>query len=180
MVRYLRGRLTDGGEDVASQVWLDVARNIGRYTGDDEGFTRWLFTIAHRRYVDHVRTTVRRPEHTVDAVEHAERGALQSLPPAPDAATEFDRMGAVDRALALVRLLPDSMAEVVLLRVVADLSVAEVAEITGKQEGHVRVLAHRGLERLRNLAEPSSDGDRPENPARSVTNPDDGTIETVT
>ncbi len=177
MVRYLRGRLRDGGEDVASHVWIDVARNIGQYDGDDEGFTRWLFTIAHRRYVDHVRTDVRRSEHAVDAIEH---GTPPSLPPAPAAEAEYDRIEAVDRALALVRLLPDPMAEVVLLRVVADLSVAEVAEITGKREGHVRVLAHRGLERLRALAETQVDGTDAEKSARSVTNPEDGTINTVT
>ena len=40
------------------------------------------------------------------------------------------------------------MAEAVLLRVVADLAVDEVAEVIGRHEGHVRVLVHRGLRRL--------------------------------
>ena len=50
--------------------------------------------------------------------------------------------------IALVRRLPPDMAEAVLLRVVADLAVDEVAQVMGRREGHVRVLVHRGLRKL--------------------------------
>ena len=55
-----------------------------------------------------------------------------------------------DAALALIATLPPDQAEVVLLRVVAGLDVATVAGIVDKQPGNVRVLAHRGLQRLMN------------------------------
>ena len=55
---------------------------------------------------------------------------------------------ATRRAVALVRTLPPDQAEVVLLRVVAGLEVAEVAELLGRSTGSVRVLSHRGLRRL--------------------------------
>ena len=45
-------------------------------------------------------------------------------------------------------VLPPDQAEAVLLRVVADLSVTEVAAILGRREGTIRVLVHRGLRRL--------------------------------
>jgi RNA polymerase sigma-70 factor (ECF subfamily) len=48
----------------------------------------------------------------------------------------------------LVAELPPDQAEVVALRVVGGLEVAEVAKIVGKRPGTVRVLAHRGLRRL--------------------------------
>jgi RNA polymerase sigma-70 factor (ECF subfamily) len=64
------------------------------------------------------------------------------------AADESEQAEALDRALALVRTLPPDQAEAVLLRVVGDLSVAEVAAILGRREGTVRVLVHRGLKRL--------------------------------
>jgi RNA polymerase sigma-70 factor (ECF subfamily) len=51
-------------------------------------------------------------------------------------------------ALALVAELPADQAEVVALRVLGGLEVAEVARIVGKRPGTVRVLAHRGLRRL--------------------------------
>jgi RNA polymerase sigma-70 factor (ECF subfamily) len=51
-------------------------------------------------------------------------------------------------AVALIATLPPGQAEVVLLRVVAGLDVAQVAAITGKRPGNVRVLTHRALRRL--------------------------------
>jgi DNA-directed RNA polymerase specialized sigma24 family protein len=51
-------------------------------------------------------------------------------------------------ALAMVAELPADQAEVVALRVLGGLEVAEVARIVGKRPGTVRVLAHRGLRQL--------------------------------
>jgi RNA polymerase sigma-70 factor (ECF subfamily) len=141
LLRYFRGR---GGsshaEDLASQVWLDVATSLHRFDGDGDAFRRWLFTIARRRQIDAVRRHGRRPEE-FDGEPGRER-------PDPSSLEAFDSVGALDRALALVQRLPPDMAEAVLLRVVADLSVDEVAQVMGRREGHVRVLVHRGLRKL--------------------------------
>ena len=61
--------------------------------------------------------------------------------------------GDLGAALALVRQLPPEQADAVLLRVVVDLDVSQVAEVMGRSEGSVRVLTHRGLRRLQNLLE---------------------------
>lgn len=53
-----------------------------------------------------------------------------------------------EAARRIVALLPPDQAEVILLRVVADLSVEQVAAIIGKRPGTVRVLQSRGLKRL--------------------------------
>lgn len=140
LLRYFRGRGAAAPEDLASQVWLDVARSLHRFDGDDVDFRRWLFTIARRRHIDDLRRTTRRPESAdtdagTDLEDHS-------------AAAAFELGDDIDRALALVRELPADMAEAVLLRVVADLDVARVAEIMGRREGHVRVLVHRGLTKL--------------------------------
>lgn len=63
----------------------------------------------------------------------------------------FEANESLERALSIVRQLSPSTAEAVMLRVVYDLSVGEVSEITGRSEGAVRVLVHRGLGRLREL-----------------------------
>ena len=57
-------------------------------------------------------------------------------------------------ALARISALPPDQADVVLLRVIGDLSVAAVAEIIHKRPGAVRALQHRAL---RNLAKDLSD-----------------------
>ncbi len=142
LLRYFRGRRAASPEDLASQVWIDVASGLHRFEGDLDDFRRWLFTIAHRRAVDAVRRSARRGETSLDTTrlrETADPRAIEAL----------DAGDALDRALARIATLPPDQADAVLLRVVADLDVAEVATILGKREGNVRVLTHRGLERLR-------------------------------
>jgi RNA polymerase sigma-70 factor, ECF subfamily len=143
LLRYLRGRVGEGADDVASASWLDAARNLATFDGDDNDFRRWLFTIARRRLVDELRRRARhRSEQLVaepaDAARHA----------AGDPADRADDLGA---ALALVRLLPADQADAVLLRVVVDLDVSAVAAVMARSEGSVRVLTHRGLRRLQEL-----------------------------
>ena len=140
LLRYFRGRGSTQPEDLASQVWIDVANSLHRFEGDGDAFRRWLFTIARRRHIDATRRQARRPED-VDA-DAVSASADES------SARAFDAIGALDRAIALVRRLPPDMAEAVLLRVVADLAVDEIARVMGRREGHVRVLVHRGLRKL--------------------------------
>ena len=142
LLRYFRGRLGDGAEDLAQQTWLDAARNLGRFEGDEVDFQRWLFTIGRRRLVDEQRRRGR-------------RGAVLQAEP-PDSPTDDWSYGLIDdldRALALVRRLPGDQADAVLLRIVADLDVAQVAAIMGRNESSVRLLVHRGLRRLERLVE---------------------------
>ncbi len=138
LLRYFRARRMVSPEDVASQVWIDVARSIERFDGGADDFRRWLFTIAHRRSVDEVRRAVRHAGAPGSAVEDA-----------PPADVEHERNDALDRAIDMMSSLPDDQAEAVMLRVVNDLSITEVAAVMGISEGNVRVLVHRGVTRLR-------------------------------
>jgi RNA polymerase sigma-70 factor, ECF subfamily len=140
LLRYFRGRGASAPEDLASQVWIDVARGLSGFVGDEDDFRRWLFTIARRRHIDALRARSRRPEEAT-----ADAGADRHDPAATAALESGDSL---ERALAMVRRLPDDMAEAVMLRVIADLDVGRVAEIMGRREGHVRVLVHRGLKKL--------------------------------
>lgn len=142
LLRYFRGLWARSPEDLASQVWVDVATGLGRFEGDEIDFRRWLFTIARRRHIDSLRRDARKPVQL--------DGDIASLCGADDAAEQwFETKHSLERALQLLRSLPHDMAEAVLLRVVADLDVSDVATIMGTSEGNVRVLVHRGLARLR-------------------------------
>ncbi len=139
LLRLLRSRGRTAAEDIASQAWLDVRRSIDRFEGDGTGFRNWIFTIAQRRAIDEGRRTSRRNEYAYDPMSPRLAGRRAS-----------DPMGdSLDGVLALLRTLQPVAAEVVMLRVVHDLPVNEVAAITGQSEGNVRVLVHRALERLR-------------------------------
>lgn len=141
VLRYFRGRGMADPEDLASQVWVDVARGLDRFEGDGDDFRRWLFTIAARRRVDEIRRQRR-------AADRDELVQAQVDPAVTADDPTFERALQLDRALGLVQSLPDDQAEAVMLRVVADLDVGAVAEIMQRTEGHVRVLVHRGLKRL--------------------------------
>lgn len=142
LVRYLRAQAPVEAEDLASEVWLDAAAALGRFEGDEAAFRRWLFTIAHRRLIDFRRREVRR---------RAAQAPLEVWAPPDDVGDpEAEAVAASERdaALALIAGLPADQAEVVLLRVITGLDVADVAAILGKKPGTVRVLQHRGLTRL--------------------------------
>jgi RNA polymerase sigma-70 factor (ECF subfamily) len=150
VLRFLRGLGCPSVDDVASMVWIDVARGIGRFDGDLGAFRRWLFTIARRRSIDDLRQRTRRADGSLGGEDGGVDQLLEwaTADATRDPAEVHERSVALDRAIALVRTLPADQAEVVLLRIVADLDVAEVAEVTGKREGNVRVIMHRGLQRL--------------------------------
>jgi RNA polymerase sigma-70 factor (ECF subfamily) len=142
VLRYFRVAAQEAAEDLAADTWVSVIRGLGRFRGDERAFQAWVFTVARHRAIDWRRQGGRRPPRPVPVEELAEWPA----PDDPVAAVLESR--STRAALALVAELPPDQAEVVALRVLGGLEVAEVARILGKRPGTVRVLAHRGLRRL--------------------------------
>ena len=139
LLRVLRSRGRGSVDDVASQVWVDVGRSLGRFSGDGTDFRRWLFTIGRNRSIDSARRRDR--ELTLDTIDQ----------PEPAHVDDFETFGSLERALATLQALPPDQAEAVMLRVVQDMSVSDVAAVMGKSEGNVRILVHRGLKRLERI-----------------------------
>jgi RNA polymerase sigma-70 factor (ECF subfamily) len=142
LLRYLRLVAPNWAEDVAAEAWLEVAVGLDRFAGAESGFRAWVFTVARQRAVDAARYAARRPAQPVPVDVLVDRAG-----PDDPADTVVEASSTRD-ALALIAELPRDQAEVVALRVIAGLDVARVAEIVGKRPGTVRVLAHRGLQRL--------------------------------
>jgi RNA polymerase sigma factor (sigma-70 family) len=143
---YLRARGADDVEDLTSEVFVAVLTGINRFHGDERAFRSWVFTIAHRRAVDSWRRRARalpvEPLDDPDAgpvAESAEVGALESL--------------SRDHVLALLAALTDDQRDVLILRLVADLTVEQVADVMGKQVGAVKALQRRGLASVRRAIE---------------------------
>jgi RNA polymerase sigma-70 factor, ECF subfamily len=146
LIGYFRSLQPADADDLTSETWIDVARGLRRFKGDEDALRRWIFTIAHRRLLDLRRDESRRPQ-TVSEEAGAAAGGLES----PAAESEALDSLATRRALEQIASLPKDEAEIVVLRVVAGLSAKEVASITGRSPGHVRVLQHRALRRLARL-----------------------------
>jgi len=141
---YLRSRGVVDVEDVTSEVFLAVFTGIARFEGDAEHFRSWVFTIAHRRSVDYWRRSARSPQ--TEPLEPTDDGGV--IASAEDLA--LDNLGD-RRAMALLDTLSGDQREVLLLRIIGDLTVDQVAEVIGKSPGAVKALQHRGLARLRRL-----------------------------
>ena len=141
VLRYLRVVVGDTAEDVASETWLQAARDLHRFDGDVAAFRGWLFRIARHRGIDERRRVARRPEQPAESLD-------ESAAPGRDAATEALEQHGTGWALGLIATLPADQAEAVMLRVVAGLDVATTAQVLGKRPGAVRVATMRGLRRL--------------------------------
>lgn len=140
---YFRSQRMADAEGLTGDVFVSVARRLAEFEGDDDALARWVFTIAHNLRVDEVRRASRRPASVPD------HGVEVAAPPVED---PFDP--ALVRALAG---LTEDQRHVVVLRHVADLSVADVARITGRSEGSVKMLCARGLEALAEALAPAPD-----------------------
>jgi RNA polymerase sigma factor (sigma-70 family) len=142
LLRYLNSQAPKVAEDLASETWIGVAVSMPWFEGDEDAFRAFVFTVGRRRLLDHLRkeygqkTLATEPE------------ALAELSAASDGEREaLDHLG-TGWALDQIATLPPDQAEVVLLRVIGDLSVEEVASIVGKRPGAIRSLQLRALRRL--------------------------------
>ena len=154
LLRYLRVLVGDDAEDVASETWGQIARDLQSFTGDGNGFRGWAATIGRHRALDHVRWIRRRPIAAAGVETLADE-------PGPDDTERLALDGvSTDRAIALIATLPPDQAEAVLLRVVVGLDAESAAAVLGKRAGAVRTAAHRGLRRLAEMLSHAGDQQR--------------------
>ncbi|MEN3586464.1 RNA polymerase sigma factor [Streptomyces sp. ZYX-F-203] len=146
LLGYVRTLVGEGeAEDVASEAWLQIARDLERFRGDADRFRGWAARIARNRALDHLRMRGRRPAIGGDETE------LTGRPAEADTAGQAMESLATGSALALISRLPQDQAEAVVLRVVVGLDARAAAATLGKRPGAVRTAAHRGLRRLAEL-----------------------------
>jgi len=142
LLRYLRGLVGEDAEDLASETWLQIARDMRSFRDEGAGFRGWALTIGRHRALDHLRRNQRRPA-TGLPVE-----LLVDLPDAQDTAEQAITIANTNATIALIATLPRDQAEAVLLRVVVGLDAKAAARVMGKRPGAVRMAAWRGLRTL--------------------------------
>jgi RNA polymerase sigma-70 factor (ECF subfamily) len=116
-----------------------VFRNIDTFDGSIDKFRSWVFVIAHRRLLDARRAHARRPRTEILDDSHA-------------AYDDPDAVLATERVRALCAQLPAEQADVMVLRILGDFTIEQVAEVVGKSVGAVKQLQRRGLENLRKIS----------------------------
>ncbi|MGH2668027.1 MAG: RNA polymerase sigma factor [bacterium] len=140
LLRYLRAFDRSAAEDLASDVWVEVARHLPGFSGGDAEMRAFVFTVARHKAIDHRRKVQRRRTSPV--------AWLPDRPGGEDSEAQALDALATSDALELVGTLPADQAKVVVLRVMAGLDGTRVARLTGRSPGAVRVLQHRGLRSL--------------------------------
>jgi RNA polymerase sigma-70 factor (ECF subfamily) len=153
LLRYLRGLVGDDAEDLASETWLQIARDIRSFRDEGAGFRGWAATIARHRALDHLRRNQRRP------VAGMTDDVLADLPDTQDTADQAIRIAATNATIAFIATLPRDQAEAVLLRVVVGLDAKATARVMGKRPGAVRTAAWRGLRTLAERLEQARERD---------------------
>lgn len=136
---YLRARGAPDPDDLLGEVFLQVVRDLKGFRGDERDFRAWLFTIAHHRLLDDRRRRARRP------TDPAPHDAIVAAGPVGDSEEEALERLELERVRGIIgRLAPDQQ-NVLLLRVLGDMTVEEVARALGKRAGAVKALQRRGL-----------------------------------
>lgn len=139
---YVRGRGAAEPEDLVAESFLHAVRSISSFSGDERGFRAWLLGIAHRRLVDDWRYRSRRP------LSPATDETLEAAGGGGDVEEEALARTDGQQVLVCIRGLSPDQQDVLLLRLVADLSLDDVASILGKRLSAVKGLQRRGLARL--------------------------------
>jgi RNA polymerase sigma-70 factor (ECF subfamily) len=140
-------------EDITQHVFAKLMRVIGKYEERDVPFFAWALRVARNVTMDYIRSERLIPVEEIRKADDREesdpalRGKMQDLREALDT-------------------LPLAQREVLILRHVAGLSPVEIAQLTGKSEGSVHGLHHRGRRTL--AAELASRGVAPTTMAGSA------------
>ena len=144
LTAYLRSQVRDAqlAEDLATETFLKLVRGCRRLEGGPFQIRSWLYRVAQRNVIDHLRARSRRPDEE-----------LTDLPPEEltaegDPSVTVEGWDTLDRIRQALEQLSPDQAEVLRLRLIAGLSAPEAAIVIGKTEGAVRALQHRGVATL--------------------------------
>ena len=148
MLGYLRVQGAREPEDLVGETFLQLARNIKTFEGDEAGFRSWAFTVAHNRLIDERRALKRRPTTPIpDPVELL----------GGDVEHEAVELATTREIRAILDELPELQRDVLVLRFVGGFTIEEIARTLRRKPGAVKALQRRGIARLeKRLGRPQS------------------------
>ena len=140
-------------EDLTEEIFLKVLGAIDRFEwrpgaeGQRIPFGAWIFRIARNEVASFQRRAAARPRRAEFSDLVAERLRDEGRGPQELAETKLT----IEEVFRAVRQLPEAQRDVILLRFASGLSVKETAESLGKNVPNVKVLQHKGVQRLREV-----------------------------
>jgi len=149
ILRYFRAYSTENAEDLLGEVFLQVVRDLPGFSGSEGQFRAWVFTIARRRLVDEWRRQGRRREVLCRDDPRLTAGQPLASTGPDEIVHDVLRRLSEQRVWAVLARLTPSQRDVLFLRIIAELSIAETAQVLGNTPGGVKALQVRGLEAIR-------------------------------
>lgn len=147
--RFLAARLGDFdvAEEVTSQVFLRLIEKITQYEiapKDNAAiFTAWLYRMAYNKMIDVLRRNKQRQTAPISYAEAVvDSYSISEI---------VEVRVTIEEVFEKLQHLNEQQRQVILLRFVEAMSIAETAQIMGKSEGAIKALQHRSLESLRRL-----------------------------
>lgn len=140
---YLRSRGASEPDDLTGEVFLQLARDIHRFAGDEQGFRAWVFVITHRRLLDERRARGRR------RLETTPLAGDETDPAGGDVEEEALNRLMTEELQTLLEDLTEDQRDVLALRIVAGLTLEDTAHVLGKRLGAVKALQRRALVSVR-------------------------------
>ena len=142
--RYLYYRTGDSkvAEDLTADVFVKMVQSLGAYRPDRAPFHAWLFQVARNQVIDHYRRSAAHLQVSI----HED---LDSREPDMDEVMDLHLdMASLARAMTGIE---ETQRDVLLLRFIEGLPIAETASILHKSEDSVKALQYRGLIALRTI-----------------------------
>ncbi len=149
MFRYVRRQVgTDQiAEEIFQDIWMRVIKVRGRYAASAR-FTTWLYTIAHNRLMDHFRSLGARPEEVPLLADDNDDPEMPSSE-ADGPESSLTRRRIAERILAALDGLPAAQREAFVLQQEAELTVEEIAQVTGVTRETAKSRLRYALAKLR-------------------------------
>ncbi len=132
-------------EDITAGVFVGALEKLEGFSWRGAGFTAWLYRIARNDVVDHFR------RHGRNLKELAVMEEALELPSDVRVDEMVESAWSELELIQAVRRLSDDQRQVVLLRLVGNLSNRQIGKVVSKSEGAVKALQHRALQNLRKM-----------------------------
>lgn len=145
---YFKVGNKEEANDITSMIFLKTWNHIQTNSLEDSKTLRaLLYKIARTTIIDHYRET----GHKISVSLDDEESKIDVIDEAEDPQERMDQAANLELIKSKLPLLKEEYREVIIMKFINDLTLEEIADITGKKKGNIRVLLHRALGALKEL-----------------------------
>ena len=147
---YFKIGSREEANDITSMIFLKTWNHIQNNTlVDSKTLRALLYKIARNTIIDHYRENSNKKTSSLDDDENK----IDVVDEGQDPQEKMDNEANLSLIKSKLPLLKEEYREVIIMKFISDLSLEEIADISGKTKGNIRVLMHRALGALRELVE---------------------------